>query len=162
MFHFQNKVFRLAYSMLRSRGLAEEVAQDIFVRIWKALGGYRGQSSVSTWIYTIARNTCLTAIGSAGRKPTVSMEDPGVQRLAEKSTVAARPLDSGLDLDFLLSQLPENHRRVVTLFYMEEKSYEEVSHLLDLPMGTVKTYLHRARKQLATAALESRMGKERV
>ncbi len=55
--HFQNKVFRLAYSMLGNESLAEETAQDIFIRIWKALGSYRGQSSMSTWIYSIARNT---------------------------------------------------------------------------------------------------------
>lgn len=162
MSHFQNKVFRLAYSMLRNRASAEETAQDIFVRIWKALAGYRGQASLSTWIYTVTRNTCLTAIGSAGRKPTVSMEDPGVQRLAERGTVGVRRLDSSLDLELLLSQLPENHRRVITLFYMEDKSYDEVSRLLDLPMGTVKTHLHRARKQLAARVLESRMKMERV
>jgi RNA polymerase sigma-70 factor (ECF subfamily) len=162
MSHFQNKVFRLAYSMLGNRALAEETAQDIFVRIWKALDGYRGQSSLSTWIYTIARNTCLSALSAAGRKPTVSIEDPVQHKMAETRAATARHVDSGLDLDLLLSQLGENHRRVVMLFYLEDKSYEEVSSLLGLPMGTVKTYLHRARKQLATAVLESRMGKERI
>ena len=162
MSHFQNKVFRLAFSMLRSRAAAEEAAQDSFVRIWKALAGYRGQSSLSTWIYAIARNTCLTALDAERRKPTESIENPGVQRLAERATASAPPLSRGLDLDGLLAGLPEHYRRVVTLFYMEDKSYQDVSLLLDLPMGTVKTYLHRARKQLASAALESKMGKERV
>ena len=85
-----------------------------------------------------------------------------MNKLGRTTAAAARSIGVGLDLDLLLSQLPENHRTVITLFYMEEKSYEEVAQMLGLPMGTVKTYLHRARKQLATAALESRMGKERV
>jgi RNA polymerase sigma-70 factor (ECF subfamily) len=59
MTQYQNKVFRLAYSMLGNRELAEDAAQEIFVRIWRALPGYRGLSSVSTWIYSIARNRCL-------------------------------------------------------------------------------------------------------
>jgi RNA polymerase sigma-70 factor, ECF subfamily len=160
MSHFQNKVFHLAYSMLGNEALAEETCQDIFIRIWKALDSYRGQSSLSTWIYAIARNTCLTAIGVLAAKRTVSMEAPGVQRLAEARTPALAATETGLDVPLLLAELPENYRQVITLFYMEEKSYAEVARLLDLPMGTVKTYLHRARKQLAVAALDARMKKE--
>jgi RNA polymerase sigma-70 factor (ECF subfamily) len=160
MSHFQNKVFRLAYAMLGNEAVAEETAQDIFIRIWKALGNYRGQSSLSTWIYSIARNTCLTSLGAlATRRRTVSIEAPGIQRLAEMGAPAAPARETDLDLMFLLSELPENYRQVLTLFYMEEKSYEEVSRLLGLPMGTVKTHLHRARKQLAVAALEAKMKK---
>src|SRR5437660_6607788 len=118
MSHFQNKVFNLAYTMLNDEALAEETAQDIFIRIWKALGGYRGQSSISTWIYSIARNTCLTAIGVRASKPTVSMDAPGIQRLAERS----RPIrEFDIDLDMLLSELPENYRQVLMLFYMEDR-----------------------------------------
>ena len=159
MAHFQNRVFHLACSMIGNEALAEETCQDIFVRIWKALGSYRGQSSLSTWIYSIARNTCLTSIGVLATKRTVSMEAPGIQRLAEAQSPLLTSGETGIDVGFLLSELPENYRQVLTLFYMEEKSYVEVARLLDLPMGTVKTYLHRARKQLAMAALEARMNK---
>src|SRR5437763_14305808 len=89
MSHFQDKVFRLAYSMLGNEALAEETAQDVFIRIWKALGSYRGQSSLSTWIYSIARNTCLTALSGLAAKPTVSMEARGVQRLAARGSRGA-------------------------------------------------------------------------
>ena len=64
---------------------------------------------------------------------------------------------TGVDLEALVAQLPEKHRQVLRLYYMEEKSYDEVARLLDLPMGSVKTYLHRARKQLAEAVARSRM-----
>jgi RNA polymerase sigma-70 factor (ECF subfamily) len=59
---FSGKVMRLAYSILGNRAVAEDLTQDVFVRVWRALPAYRGQSSVSTWIYTITRNACFTAL----------------------------------------------------------------------------------------------------
>jgi RNA polymerase sigma-70 factor (ECF subfamily) len=137
--------------MLGNAALAEETSQDIFIRIWKALPGFRGQSSISTWIYSIARNACLTAM-QVSAAHAVAMEEIKVQPVVRTS-------DHGVDWQLLLSQLPEKYRQVLVLFYMEDKSYDEVARLLDLPMGTVKTYLHRARKDLAAAVVESKMAK---
>jgi RNA polymerase sigma-70 factor (ECF subfamily) len=145
---YQTKVFHLAFSMLGNREQAEDAAQEVFIRVWRALPGYRAQASVSTWIYSIARNACLTSLKSAGARRTVSLEDPGTRAAAErKADPSARP--HAPDLQRLVGELPEKQRQVVTLFYMEEKSYEEVSRLLGIPLGTVKTHLHRARKELA-------------
>jgi RNA polymerase sigma-70 factor (ECF subfamily) len=145
---YQTKVFHLAFSMLGNREQAEDAAQEVFIRVWRALPGYRGLASVSTWVYSIARNACLTALKSAGARRTVSLEDPGTRTAAEKRTdPPSRP--HAPDLQRLVEELPEKQRQVVMLFYMEEKSYEEVSRLLGIPMGTVKTHLHRARKELA-------------
>ena len=155
---FQNKVFRLAYAMLGDAALAEDMAQEIFVRIWKALPGYRGQSSLSTWIYAITRNACLTALKAIGAKREVSMEAPGVARAVESRGTVSVPR-AGVDVLRFLDQLPEKHQQVMRLYYMEEKSYEEVARLLEWPMGTVKTYLHRARKELAEAVARSKMKK---
>jgi len=150
---YENKVFRLAYALLGNRALGEETAQDVFVRIWKGLPGYRGQSSLSTWIYAIARNACLTARRRYAARPALSLDEPAVRQAAEARNAWA--LRKQTDLDSLVALLPEKYRQVVTLFYMEDRSYEEVSRLLDLPMGTVKTYLHRARKDLAAALRRS-------
>ena len=152
---YRNKVFRLCTSMLGDRAQAEDIAQDVFMRIWKALAGFRGQSSLSTWIYAITRNTCLTAIKTNASKKEVPLEEAGVERAA--ATVQPAISRTGVDLEALVAQLPEKHRQVLRLYYMEEKSYDEVARLLDLPMGSVKTYLHRARKQLAEAVARSRM-----
>jgi RNA polymerase sigma-70 factor (ECF subfamily) len=144
---YQTKVFHLAFSMLGNREQAEDAAQEIFIRIWRALPGYRGSASVSTWIYSIARNACLTALKSAGARRTVSLEEPGMRASADRrgdSYGRHTP-----DLRRLVEELPGKQRQIVILFYMEEKSYEEVSQLLGLPLGTVKTHLHRARKELA-------------
>jgi len=147
---YQHKAFRLAYSMLGDESSAEEVAQDTFLKIWKALPSYRGDASLSTWIYAITRNCCLTRRKKLGERPTVSIEEPGV-RAAVDSRLASKPerRQSLPDSALLLAQLSPPYREALRLFYLEEKSYEEVSAMLGLPLGTVKTYLYRARKQLA-------------
>jgi len=151
---YQHKVFRLCYALLGDRPAAEETAQEVFVRIWKALPGYRGESSMSTWIYAIARNACLTALKSRAGKRAVSLEDPGVRAAAEKRASGLPTPDRRPDVLRLVGELPENYRQVVLLYHMEERSYEEVAAMLDLPLGTVKTWLHRARQQLAAALVE--------
>lgn len=87
----------------------------------------------------------------------LSLDEPEVRLAAEAQHAARRPESRGPDLPHLIAQLPEKYRRVITLFHMEERSYEEVARQLDLPMGTVKTYLHRARKELAAAVMQSKM-----
>lgn len=155
---FQNKVFRLAYAMLGEAGAAEDMAQDVFIRIWKALPGYRGESSLSTWIYAITRNTCLSALRKAGMKREISMEEPGVVRAAEETGLATGgSAKASIDVLRFLGQLPEKHQQVLRLYYLEEKSYEEVARLLEWPMGTVKVYLHRARKELAEAVARGKI-----
>jgi RNA polymerase sigma-70 factor (ECF subfamily) len=156
---FQNKVFRLSYAMLGDAASAEDMAQEVFIRIWKALPGYRGQSSLSTWIYAITRNSCLTALRKVGARKEVSMEEPGIARAAEEVEPEAEPGARGIDVLRFLKQLPEKHRQVLRLYYLEEKSYEEVARLLEWPMGTVKVYLHRARKELAEAVARGKMEK---
>jgi RNA polymerase sigma-70 factor (ECF subfamily) len=148
---FKDKIFRLAYSMMHNETLAEDATQDAFVRIWKGLPGYHGGASLSTWIYTITRNTCLTELKKSSRRPTVSLQDPEMEeaadRIASLQTTDADP-GSDLDVETLLAQLPEKYRRVITLFYLEQKSYEEVAAMLGLPLGTVKVFLFRAKKEL--------------
>jgi RNA polymerase sigma-70 factor, ECF subfamily len=147
---YQHKAFRLAYSMLGDEATAEEVAQDAFLHIWKALPSYRGDASLSTWIYAITRNCCLTQRKKFGERQTVSIEEPGV-RAAVDLRFAPRPerRHGQPDSAQLLARLSPPYREALRLFYLEEKSYEEVATMLGLPLGTVKTYLHRARKQLA-------------
>jgi RNA polymerase sigma-70 factor, ECF subfamily len=157
MGRYQNKVFRLAYAMLGNRALAEDAAQEIFVRIWRALPGYRGLATISTWIFAIARNACLTAGKAGAGRKALSLDEPEVRIAAEAQHAVAPAALHGADLNDLIAGLPDNYRQVITLFYMEEKSYIQVAQLLDLPMGTVKTYLHRAKKELAAAVIESKM-----
>jgi RNA polymerase sigma-70 factor (ECF subfamily) len=148
---YRDKVFRLCWAMLGNRAWGEEAAQEVFVRIWRGLPGYRGRSSLSTWIYAIARNTCLTARRSHAASAVLSMEEPGVRAAAEGRTGFGGEGAGIPDVLAAVSGLPEKQRQAVLLFYMEERSYEEVAAMLGLPVGTVKTHLHRARRRLAGA-----------
>jgi RNA polymerase sigma-70 factor (ECF subfamily) len=148
---FKDKVFRLAFSILRNESQAEDATQDIFVRIWKGLPAYHGGASLSTWIYAIARNTCLTELHRRGRHPTVSLEEAGMKGAAD-GVAALQSADaapgSAMDVESLLARLPENYRQAIVLFYLEQKSYEETAQMLGVPLGTVKTLLFRAKKEL--------------
>ncbi|HXP87784.1 MAG TPA: sigma-70 family RNA polymerase sigma factor [Bryobacteraceae bacterium] len=146
---YQHKVFRLSWSMLGDQTAAEEMAQDVFLQIWRVLPGYRGEASLSTWIYAITRNRCLTQRKKSRDCSAASIEEPGVLRAAEARLSTRERPSNEADVVALMAQLPPQYRQALTLFYLEEKSYEEVAALLGLPVGTVKTYLHRARKQLA-------------
>jgi RNA polymerase sigma-70 factor (ECF subfamily) len=147
---YRDKVFRLIFSMLRDRALAEDCTQDVLLRIWKALPGFAGQSQLSTWIYAIAKNGALSEIRK--RKPTVSLDqnddedsyNPAVAALAAPEADDSATVSVGQ----LLDQLPERYRQAVVLFYMEDKSYDQTAAALGLPLGTVKALLHRARKRL--------------
>lgn len=147
---YRDKVFRLSFSMLRERAMAEDTTQDIFLRVWRALPGFAGQSALSTWIYAIAKNACLSELRK--RKPTVSLDqnddedgyNPAVAALAAPDADDSATVSVGQ----LLDQLPERYRQAVVLFYMEDKSYEQTATSLGLPLGTVKALLHRARKRL--------------
>jgi RNA polymerase sigma-70 factor (ECF subfamily) len=148
---FKEKVFRLAVSILRDETRAEDAAQDVFVRIWKGLSAYHGGASLSTWIYTITRNTCLTDLKSHRRHLVVSLQEPQMEAAADGiQTLQLLPAEPGLEMDVqsLLDQLPDDYRQVITLFYLEQKAYEEVAGMLGLPLGTVKTRIFRAKKEL--------------
>jgi len=144
---FQDKVFRLAYSILRDRAAAEDAAQETFVRVWKALPGFDGRAALGTWIYTITRNTCLMELRR--RRPTVSFDDPGSDEAHHAAVATGPAADPERDnLLRLLETLPGNQQQAVRLFYLEERSYESVAEQLGMPLGTVKNLLHRARKRL--------------
>jgi RNA polymerase sigma-70 factor (ECF subfamily) len=135
---YEERVLRLCYAILEDRPAAEDAAQEAFVRIWKALPRFRGDAAVSTWIYSVARNTALTRLARERKHPREKVREVPAPAAAETP-----------DVEPLLARLPENYRRVLRLYYLEEKSYEQVAAALGIPLGTVKTHLHRAKKMLA-------------
>ena len=149
---FRRKVFGLAYSFLRDREAAEDVTQEVFIKVWRALSGFDGRASLSTWIYTIARNTSLSALRA--RRPQSSLSDPEVMEAVEAidPATSADIMADRAAVVRLVDQLPTKQRQAIMLFYMEARSHEEVAAMLAMPVGTVKTLLHRARARLSAAA----------
>jgi RNA polymerase sigma-70 factor, ECF subfamily len=152
---YEGKVYRLCCALLRDRTQAEDVAQESWVRIWRALANYDSRASLSSWIYAITRNRCRTALArrSATRSAGESEIETGVDEL---TPYAHRPAETqseseseSAELRALVDLLPERLRRTLVLYYYEERSVGEVALMLGCPEGTVKTCLFRARAALA-------------
>jgi len=150
---YKDRVFRLAYSILKDRASAEDAAQETFVRVWKALPGFDGRAALGTWIYAITRNTCLMELRR--RRPTVSFDDPDSTEAQHAATsIATGPAEEPErdNILRLVEALPRNQQEAVRLFYLEDRSYDAVAERLGMPLGTVKNLLHRARKRLMELA----------
>jgi RNA polymerase sigma-70 factor, ECF subfamily len=147
---YEARVFRMALTFLKDPARAEEVTQEIFLKLWQALPDYDGRASPGTWLYTIARNTCLSASRSDAYRKTLPLD-------AATEPVAAVPaVITDVDLAQSVEQLPEIQRVVIILFYLQEKHVDEVARMLGMPEGTVKSHLHRARLALGEMMKETR------
>jgi RNA polymerase sigma-70 factor (ECF subfamily) len=147
----RDRAFGLALRILRSRADAEEVAQDAFVRAWRALPRFRGDARFGTWLYRIvARKAFDRAAALKGRRGRETrLEDVG--DLAESAGQSPPPGDQERKLESLMGRLSEAQRAAVTLFYYEDRSVQEVARILAMPENTVKTHLSRARAALREA-----------
>jgi len=150
-------VFNLIARMVRDEGVAEELAQDSFVKAFGALRSFDPAFKFSNWILRIAHNTAIAHLRRL-KLPTVSidLDTPGRDlrdSLAddrEPSPFAlAKGADLARDLEWAVAQLRPEYRRLIVLRYQEDQAYEEIAEELDLPLGTVKSHLHRARRELA-------------
>ncbi|HEX4050415.1 MAG TPA: sigma-70 family RNA polymerase sigma factor [Steroidobacteraceae bacterium] len=154
---YEQKIYRLCHALLRDRTQAEDAAQESLVRIWRALHRYDGRAALSTWIYAITRNRCLTALGRRQRTVGASVDTfvsgtdlaqlPADPATCDPGGLSGRQRD--VQLRSLVEALPERLRRVLVLYYFEERSVDEVARMLGCPEGTVKTHLFRARAALA-------------
>jgi RNA polymerase sigma-70 factor, ECF subfamily len=147
---YRRRVFGVAYAIVGSRAAAEDVAQEVFVKLWKSLDRYDGRAQLSTWIYAITRNAAISALRR--QRPASSLSDEAV--LAEAESHAAHEDDPRADDAALwraVAALPDHERRAVILYYQDERPVEEVAAMLGVPANTVKTHLHRARGKLAMA-----------
>jgi RNA polymerase sigma-70 factor (ECF subfamily) len=147
---YQHRVFGVALRMLGNRAEAEEVAQEAFVRAHRALGDFRGDAKLSTWLYAITSRLCLNRLASGERR----MKRQGEDALLRLSDAGPRP-DAALErreletaLGRAIAELPEDRRILVVLRDLEGLPYEEIAHVLELELGTVRSRLHRARAEL--------------
>jgi RNA polymerase sigma-70 factor (ECF subfamily) len=142
---YDGKVYRLCCALLRDPTQAQDAAQESLVRVWKALARYDGRAALSTWIYAITRNRCLTALSQ--RRARGSPGEPEVPAAAAAGE-QVEAQDQAALLRELVGRLPERYAHVLVLFYYEDRSVSEVARMLAMPEGTVKTTLFRARAAL--------------
>jgi RNA polymerase sigma-70 factor (ECF subfamily) len=147
---YKDLVYGLIYRMVADRGLADDLAQDVFLKIHRGLPYFRGEARLSTWIFRIVQNVCVQA--RSGRPPDVSLDDGlGGDRPPRQFGSEDRAFDSLEDrdrLDKALARLPPNYRMLVVAHYIKGVQYEALAEALNLPLGTVKTHLYRAKRRL--------------
>jgi len=143
---FQGVVFALCYRMMGHRHDAEDVAQETFLRALRGVVGFDPGRPLRPWLLGIAANRCRTALGKRVRRPglTESAED-----CVDRRPPLSDPDDLAFELERALDRLRPEYRTVFTLFHEQNLAYEEIARALDRPVGTVKTWLHRARGELA-------------
>jgi RNA polymerase sigma-70 factor (ECF subfamily) len=151
---YKDLVFGLIARTVQDRSRAEDLAQEVFLRVHRGLPYFRGEARLSTWIYRIVANVCVQQQGQQGQQgrppATVSLED---ERTKERMLPPASDRQFGDfelrdRLEKAIARLPANHRLLVAAHYLRGVRYEDLAEALGLPLGTVKTQLHRAKQQL--------------
>lgn len=152
---YQRQVYNLAYRMLGNAEDAGDLVQDTFLRAYGALRSFRQDASFLTWLYKIASNLCIDQLRSRktkgvlslnveleeGREPAADSRDCAPEETAVREAVQEV-------VQHAILNLPEKYRRVVIMRHLQDMSVEEIARVLDLPTGTVKTHLFRARDML--------------
>ena len=152
---YQHKVIKLVGRYVRDRSEVQDVAQEAFIRAYRALGGFRGDSAFYTWLYRIAVNTAKNYLESLSRRPPGSdVEIDGAEQLSigeslrESATPERQLLTDEIanTIRQALEALPEDLRTAITLRELEGLSYEEIAEAMDCPIGTVRSRIFRARE----------------
>jgi len=149
---YQNFVFTIVLRYTANREDAEEIAQDVFVKAYRSLADFRGESKFSTWLYTIVTTTCITFLRKK-KVPVHSLDTEQVFDLADNqnSTFRANQVEQkskAQAINEALRLLSIDDARIITLFYQAEQSLEEIGRILGIEPNTAKVKLHRARQRL--------------
>lgn len=158
---YERPVFSLIYRMVRDREIAEDLSQETFIKVLNAIASYRPEFKFSSWVFKIANNTAIDHLrrkeldtlsleGSPHAATPEAMEATALQLGSERASpldnVAAREL--GGEIEAAINRLRPEYRSCILLRHVEGRAYEEIAEILSLPLGTVKTYIHRARHEL--------------
>lgn len=161
---YERPIFSLVYRMVRNREQAEDLSQETFIKALNALDSYRPEYKFSSWIFKIANNAAIDQLRRR-ELDTLSLEGSphaetpeavqatalqiGARQESPLDTVEA--LELGGEIEVAIDQLRPEYRSCILLRHVEGYAYEEIAEILDLPLGTVKTYIHRARHELRAA-----------
>jgi RNA polymerase sigma-70 factor (ECF subfamily) len=161
---YERPIFALLFRMVRDRELAEDLSQETFIKALNAIESYRPEFKFSSWIFKIANNAAIDHLrrreldtlsldGSPHAETPEAMQATALQIGARQESpldaVEARELGGAIEL--AIGRLRPEYRSCILLRHVEGRAYEEIAEILDLPLGTVKTYIHRARNELRQA-----------
>jgi RNA polymerase sigma-70 factor, ECF subfamily len=155
---YKDKLYNLGYRMMGNPQEAEDVAQEAFLRAFANLGSYNNSHKFSTWIYRIATNLCIDRMRKKKADYSLDAEVPGDDNGGDMYTRIAAPdrtpeeevvlAETQEEVQRAIESLPENYRAAVVLKYMHDLSLQEIADILEVPVSTVKTRIHRGREAL--------------
>jgi RNA polymerase sigma-70 factor (ECF subfamily) len=161
---YERPIFSLILRMVRDRQLAEDLAQETFIKALNAIGSYRPEFKFSSWIFKIANNAAIDHLRrreldtlsldgspSAATPEAIEATIPQIGDRAETPLEELEARELGGAIEQAIGALRPEYRSCILLRHVEGRSYEEIAEILELPLGTVKTYIHRARHQLRDA-----------
>lgn len=155
---YQEKIFNFVYRMVKDRPLAEDITQETFIKAFRALSSFNSEYAFSTWLFKIAANNCIDHFRKKKLK-TYSLDTPISAKEGDihrdyPDTTNHGPEDGilsqekRLQIKSAISSLPKKYRDAILLRHTQDKSYEEIAEELDIPLGTVKVRIFRAREML--------------
>lgn len=162
---YENKVINIAYGMLSDREDAYDAAQEVFIKVYKNIASFKENSSLSTWIYRITSNTCndilrkrQRSVGTVSINSTYDEEEKDMELKDTAPTPAefAEMTETQCAVREAISELSDEYREVITLCDIEDLSYDEISGIINCPVGTVKSRINRARNALKKKLSEKR------
>ena len=146
---YKNVVYGLVYRMTGDRSQADDLAQEVFLKVYRGLPYFRGEARLSTWIYRIVANVCAQA--RSRRRPELPL-DTGDDERPAREPGAQDAAFGGIELrdrlEKAIAQLPEQYQMLIAAHYLRGVQYEALAEALNIPLGTVKTHLHRAKRRL--------------
>ena len=154
---YKNLIFSLALKMVKNREEAEEVAQDTFVKVFNSLEKFKGESKFSTWIYKVAYNTCLDRIKKNKKdEGTITIDDFSEHLVKTMENALSKMVDEERkkSIQDCLNLLPSEEGFLLTLFYFEDQSLEEIAKIMNITANNVKVKLYRSRQKLASIIKE--------
>jgi len=159
---YQQFVFTIVLRYISNREEAEELAQDVFVKAYRYLADFKGQSRFSTWLYTLTQTTCLSFLRKKPDRSTLLEEEQLVQVTDQQMHSvqdSAEKKEQTAMINTAINRLSPSDAQIIMLFYKAEQSLEEIAQILGIPANTVKVKLHRARQRLKEI-METHLAKE--
>jgi RNA polymerase sigma-70 factor, ECF subfamily len=159
---YKNKAFSMLKRMLKNELDAEEVLQDCFLKAFKSLSSFKGEAKFSTWFYRIVYNTALTKISSKKRMTEAEMSsvEDHFNLESEYGSDETEKKDVNQLIHDTISKLPERYSAIITMFYLNEMTIEEISEAMQLSVSNVKVMLHRSRNSLRDLILKTKLAEE--
>lgn len=161
---YKNKAFSMLKRMLKNEFDAEEVLQDCFLKAYNSLNSFKGEAKFSTWFYRIVYNTALTRLSSQKRKTEAEMTSVE-DHFDLESKYNADDIEKKDIQEFvrdIITKLPERYSAIITMFYLNEMSVEEISEVMQITVTNVKVMLHRSRNSLRDLVLKSKLAEELI